>query len=201
MKLATGSGKEDDFLLNRRGQQQYKQWHVSVFTGSLKWLCLQNHHKLKLDKEGGEEEENKPLKFRFFKKNYSYLKKKSCKINSSVKNSGFSRDICYFDFWLMPVYDTIKNRKKEKTKMQCKWERFGGYFSEYAVSGKKTSIFSEQWSYCILFQVSWRIGSLMKSRLFPLDGTLLDGLPTDAQALATFNDYLIRYLKRIMRLC
>lgn len=35
LKSATGSGKEDGFLLNRRGQQQYKQWHVSVFTGSL----------------------------------------------------------------------------------------------------------------------------------------------------------------------
>lgn len=40
----------------------------------------------------------------------------------------------------------------------------------------------------------------MKIRLFPLDDTLLDGLPTDAQVLATFKDHLIRYLKRIMKL-
>lgn len=66
MKLATGSGKEDGFLSNRRGQQQYKQWHESAFTGSLERLCLRNYHTLNLDNGGGEEEENKSLKFRFF---------------------------------------------------------------------------------------------------------------------------------------
>lgn len=44
----------------------------------------------------------------------------------------------------MPVYDATKKwGKKVKTKMQCKSERFGGYFSKYAVPGKKSSVFSE----------------------------------------------------------
>lgn len=78
--MATGSGKEDGFLLNRRGQQQYKQWHVSVFTGSLQRLCLQNYHKLKLDKGRSEEEEKKPLKFRLFKKTLLLSFKKLAKL-------------------------------------------------------------------------------------------------------------------------
>lgn len=95
-KVVIGSRKEYDFLLNRRGKQEYKQWHLSIFPGLLQGLCLQNDHKLN---KGGRWGEGKNLllffwnlKNELFSKNFWFLKKclltpwKSQKINQSRAN-------------------------------------------------------------------------------------------------------------------
>lgn len=62
------------FSFEQKGTAAVQAVALSVFTGSLQRLCLQDYHKLKLDKGGGQAEENKPLKFRSFKKLPLFLK-------------------------------------------------------------------------------------------------------------------------------